>query len=100
MTELGKAGKHMGVIHPRDLRKTDPVPLRPTPTAKPHTKADKLFGIAYEFRTYKRSNGSYRSVWKARSQWFKTEAHRDQALASMVRNPCSWIRHLAPTLRR
>ena len=55
MPDVGKDGKRKGDLHPRDARRIDTAPLRATPAAKPHRKAPKLFGYAYEEQLPKRA---------------------------------------------
>lgn len=78
--ELGKHGKLTGQKHPRDLRKTDPVPERATPAAKPHRKVEKLFGFSYEYRSWWRKGKPWERVY----EWFATERAATQAFASFV----------------
>lgn len=76
--ELGKDGKRMGEIHPRDLRKTDPVPLRVTPAAKPHKKVKKPYGYTFQGR----SKWQPEAKWKRKTHysWYATERQRDDAM--------------------
>lgn len=89
MTELGKAGKKMGDVHPRVSRKIDPVPLRATPKAVKRPKVKKPFGFKYQHRGYRFiRDGAGDSIqdgfsaWKWREYycWYDTEGKRDQAL--------------------
>lgn len=85
--DVGKAAKHKGAKHPRDLRKAEPEPIRATPAAKPHKKPVKPFGMQYESKTFIRfeavAGQSYHRLawsWEKRTEWFKTAASRDQAM--------------------
>lgn len=94
--DIGKSAKHMGQKHPRDLRRIDPVPLRQTPAAKPHRKADKPFGFSYEeFRWWKKFTSAGAS-WKRRFEWFATERAASQALRAFAHKHGSqeWYRDL------
>lgn len=93
MTDVGKAAKRAGHQHPSVLRKIDPEPPRPTPTAKPHRKAYKPFGIAYEWRGFRFKNGKFLRVWMSRERWFKTAGQRDQALADTLKKASKMERH-------
>ena len=88
--ELGKHGKLKGQEHPRVLRKTDPVPERPTPNAKPHPKTLRRFGFTYRMKLFS---------WRDREQWYETAKRRDQAMASHNRryaNSSDWITQATP----
>lgn len=90
MTELGKSAKHMGVTHPRDLRKTDPVPLRATPKAVKRPKALKPYGFEYQHREVRWKqegrrysfDGYYDWKWRENWSWYETPKQRDQALSA------------------
>ena len=79
MTELGKSGKMSGQQHPRDTRRIDPVPPRPTPSAKPHRKRSKPYGFSYEMKWWNKG-------WGTTHQWYRSEAARDQAMAACERS--------------
>lgn len=84
MPDVGKDGKRKGDLHPRDARRIDTAPLRATPAAKPHRKAPKLFGYAYEEQWPVYRNGRYAWNWRPTVRWFATERQRDQAFAAAV----------------
>ncbi len=76
MSEVGKAAKRMGHVHPRVLRRTEVSPARVTPAREVRTIA-KPFGFSYECGLIGR--------WRRSFEWFKTERSRDQALAIFER---------------
>ena len=78
--DLGKFGKLKGDKHPRDLRKLDAVPARPTPKAKPRRKPDKPYGFKYEMLWPSVESGRAVWRWKMYWRWYATERQRDQAL--------------------
>lgn len=102
MTELGKAAKHMGHEHPRVLRKTDPVPQRPTPAAKPHRKTPLPFGYSYEEYWWWAKFVGKVARWERHYKWFKSEASRDQAMKAFQRKmvDSKYYRNVTPELRR
>lgn len=81
MSEIGKYGKGIGVLHPSDVRRLPAMPDKATPGR--HKKPEpKPFGISYRY--------SWRlSFFKQDSRpfhkWFKTRTARDQSLAHMRR---------------
>lgn len=87
-TDVGKGAKRAGLKHPRDLRRTDPVPERPTPKAKPHRKDFKAYGVSYEFKGLSfLPDGKLKSLWEQpRITWYKTAQAREQGLAAMKRH--------------
>jgi hypothetical protein len=81
MSEVGKAAKHMGLTHPRDLKRviTD-APERATPARK-EAHPTKQYGIEYKYAPSLRFFKNYRPFHK----WFKTKSARDQSVAHMRR---------------
>lgn len=80
--ELGKTGKHQGQKHPRDLRKTDPVPVRPTPKAKPKRKVHKRFGFKYQHLIPMFEGRELLWRWNFHWHWYATPEQRDQAMST------------------
>ena len=92
MTEVGKSAKRIGAEHPRVLRRTEPVPERPTPKAR-QRKKPKRYGFTYEDTWGFRNGGQ----WKRRHVWFVTKRARDQALADFRRKAiplAEWYRDI------
>lgn len=83
MSEVGKAAKHMGITHPRDLRRIDPVPERPTPKPKAKHKVATPFG--YSFMYAGLMARWQRKPPKVEQRWFATARQRDQALKDLVK---------------
>lgn len=84
--EIGKHGKLKGELHPRDLRRIDPEPPRPTPKkggSKP--KPLKRFGYSYERRPWSWGQNALARAWKRVYVWFDTPRSRDQAIAVRIR---------------
>lgn len=81
--ELGKDGKRKGSQHPRVLRRTDPVPERSTPAAKPKHKDEKPYGYSYS----ERPGSWFAKLFGIRNhvKWFKTKRQRDQSMADAIR---------------
>src|SRR5256885_15619953 len=92
MTELGKTGKHTGALHPRDLRKIDPIPVRVTPKAKPKRRVEKLYGFVYEVKY------PWNRKWQRGFSWYKSAPARDQGLAAHNRRTANydWYRKATP----
>lgn len=84
MRELGKTGKYLGHVHPRDERRIDPEPPRPLGKASDRPKAKKRYGFKYQSR-YK----VHGKKWSTRTHWsyYETEKKRDQAMAQF---PKTW----------
>ena len=82
--EVGKRAKHMGLPHPREIRKSDPQPERPTPKVTKKRKK-KTFGYSYERRLWNWSKNKQDQNWKRCFVWFDTEAARDHALKVRIR---------------
>jgi hypothetical protein len=83
MGEVGKAAKHMGITHPRDLRRIDPALERATPKVKPKRKVETPFGYSY---VYDGLMARYRrKPSQVERKWFATARQRDQALKDMVK---------------
>jgi len=95
--EIGKSAKKMGHQHPRVVRRTDPVPARATPAAKPHPKAKKPFGFSYEYHCSWRKD----RPWHRRYEWFETDRAASQALQAFARKygQQDWYRDLRPEVR-
>jgi hypothetical protein len=75
--EVGKAAKHMGIRHPRDLRREMLIDERAL-AKTPIIKTPKNYGFSYEQRWF-------RGDWVLREEWFTTKRGRDQALAILRR---------------
>lgn len=83
--DVGKSAKHMGKEHPRNARRIDHEPAKPTPKAEAK-KAKKRFGFTVERRTWREP-----FVWETRSwSWHETAKQRDQAMASFVAKHTGW----------
>lgn len=78
MSEMGKAAKHMGHVHPSDLRRAPAMPDKPTPAKGHHKPERKLFG--YSFQWHSRWRGERKTL----KRWFKTETARNQSLAKIL----------------
>jgi hypothetical protein len=83
MSEVGKAAKHMGVTHPRDLRRIDPVPERPTPKPKAKRKVETPFGYSFVYAGL--MAWGRRKPPKVERKWFATVRQRDQAIKDLVK---------------
>lgn len=97
--ELGKSGKQMGVAHPRVVRKTDPVPLRPTPAAKAGGKTRKRFSYTFQMRNKWKPDGRWKRA--THYSWYATEKQRDDAMRAAggcYRMVCD-IRDVQPVTR-
>jgi hypothetical protein len=83
MGEVGKAAKQMGVTHPRDLRRIDPVLERATPKPKSKRKVETPFGYSF---VYDGLMARFRrKPPKTEQKWFATARQRDQALKDLVK---------------
>lgn len=80
--DIGKFGKNKGDLHPRDRRKLEAVPARPTPKASgqhSHSRAAKPYGYKYEhYSWWLQPRGA--GVWVPTYTWYATARQRDQAM--------------------
>lgn len=58
-TDVGKSAKYLGKTHPRDARKLDRVPARPTPKVAPH-KIPKSYVLKVVVNTNSTSTRTYK----------------------------------------
>ena len=92
MTELGKAGKHMGVEHPRVTKKL-PTKDKVTPAHTKKPRSVDRFGYSYEI-SFPWSRGG--NEWKLITHWFRTRAGRDASMKALERRTekYSWYRNI------
>lgn len=96
--DVGKSAKHMGIAHPRVVRKMDPVPIRATPAAKAGVKVRKKYGYTYERRW--KPDGKWNRV--THYSWYATERKRNDAMRAAggyYRGFMTEIRDVQPTTR-
>lgn len=95
MSDVGKFAKVNGVPHPRDLRRIDPIPEKPTPKASNRIKVTKIYGYQYCMNWGKGMRS--RQHW----QWYETAKQRDQAMLAHNKkySHFDWITSATPVER-
>lgn len=89
MSEVGKSAKYMGLLHPRVIKRLDPVPGKATPPRTP-SKPKKRYGYSYEHRRWN-SSGFGETLFRC---WFRTQKSRDQAMEKAERDSLTWCKTL------
>lgn len=82
MVEIGKAAKHMGIQHPRVIRRIDFTPPRPTPAVSGR-RSRRPFGFSYLSTVFRKEGFRH-------YDWFATVKARDQSMADLTRKSKAW----------
>lgn len=111
--DVGKSAKHMGKLRPRDARRTDREPPKPTAKAPERRKEVRAYGFDYQSREmlWKKlpdgrsiSDGYSDFKWRPHWRWHETEKQRDQSMVAWRKQHSNaWHKHYygetRPTVR-